>query len=191
MAAEPELMKHVDTWKHFEENELTHSAAHYLMAIDTLMRQNGYARVSDVARFLEVTTGSASVSLRSLKERGFVDVDANRFLQLTEAGAGLAHRVEVNRQMLIALFRDVIGVDGDSAEIDACKIEHLLSDMTRERLRIFLAFMRSEKKEARGVTRALREFEFECPGLESCDVCEETCQFADITEASKNQTPEP
>ena len=176
-------MSQTETWKHFEENDLTHSAAHYLMAIDALLRQQGYARVSDVARFLEVTTGSASVSLRTLKSRGLVEEDQNRFLQLSEGGAALAHRVEINRQMLITLFHEVFGVDPQAAEIDACKIEHLLSDETRERLRVFLAFMRSQTPEAEVLPEALRKFIFACPGIEECEVCEDQCQFTTLAEA--------
>jgi Mn-dependent DtxR family transcriptional regulator len=176
-------MSQTETWKHFEENDLTHSAAHYLMAIDALLRQQGYARVSDVARFLEVTTGSASVSLRTLKSRGLVEEDQNRFVQLSEAGAALAHRVEINRQMLITLFHNVFGVDPQAAEIDACKIEHLLSDETRERLRIFLAFTNSDNPEAKRLPDALREFTFQCPGPEECTVCEDECQFTTLAEA--------
>lgn len=176
-------MSQTETWKHFEENDLTHSAAHYLMAIDALLRQQGYARVSDVARFLEVTTGSASVAIRTLKDRGLVAEDANRFLQLSGSGAALAHRVEVNRQMLIALFEKVFGVNSEAAEIDACKIEHLLSDETRERLRIFLAFTNSDTPEAKALPSALHEFTFQCPGPEECEVCDDQCEFTGLTES--------
>jgi Mn-dependent DtxR family transcriptional regulator len=167
----------MDVWKQFDENPVTHSGAHYLMAVDTLLRQQGYARVSDVARFLEVTTGSASVSLKTLKQRGLIEEDHNRFLHLSQEGAAIAHRIQVNKQMLISLLRDVLGVPEESADIDACKIEHLLSDEVRKGLRTFLAFLRSGTPEANAMSSALKRFNFECPGVDECDLCEDTCQF--------------
>ncbi|MBN1478185.1 metal-dependent transcriptional regulator [Candidatus Sumerlaeota bacterium] len=167
----------MDVWKQFEENEVTHSGAHYLMAVETLLRQQGYARVSDVARFLEVTTGSASVSLKALKQRDLVIEDRNRFLQLSEEGAALAHKIEVNKQMLVTMLHQLLGVPREIAEIDACKIEHLLSDETRQCMRIFISFMKSPIGESLGLIEALRRFNFECPGPEACELCEDECAF--------------
>lgn len=167
----------MEIWKHFDQNVVTHSGAHYLMAVDGLLRQHGYARVSDVARFLEVTTGSASVSLKSLRQRGLVVEDKNRFLQLSEEGAALAHKIEVNRQMLVTLLSDFLGIPREIADVDACKTEHLLSDETRDRLRVFLAFMKSPTGKKLKVAEKLNKFHFECPGIDKCDVCEGDCQF--------------
>jgi Mn-dependent DtxR family transcriptional regulator len=46
-------------WREFERNDITHSAAHYLMAIDALREEYGYARVTDVADMLKVSRGAA------------------------------------------------------------------------------------------------------------------------------------
>ena len=53
-------------WKEFEENEISHSAAHYLLAIDELHEDMGYARSIDIARELDITAGSCSTGLKSL-----------------------------------------------------------------------------------------------------------------------------
>ena len=58
-----------DVWKEYESNEISHSVAHHLTAIHELMGDLGYARVSDVARALEITRGSASLTLKALKAR--------------------------------------------------------------------------------------------------------------------------
>ena len=60
-------------WKEFEQNPITHSAAHHLMAIGDLTQRLGYARVSDVAKQLKITRGSVSISLRGLKKDGLFD----------------------------------------------------------------------------------------------------------------------
>jgi Mn-dependent DtxR family transcriptional regulator len=127
-----------DVWKSFEENLLTHSAAHYLMTIRELLATQGYARVTDIARRMDITRGSCSISLKPLKKRGLVVEDANRFLSLSAEGRRLAEIVEQNDQLLQRLFREVLGVNADQAEVDACKIEHLLSIETSIKLKQFL-----------------------------------------------------
>ena len=75
-----------EVWRAYEENELSHSAAHHLMAIHQLRKEHGYARVSDIAKHLSITKGSVSTAMKHLKERGYVQEDPNRFLELTERG---------------------------------------------------------------------------------------------------------
>lgn len=58
-----------EVWKQFEENELSHSAAHYLLAIDEIIADNGYARSVDIARELDITPGSCSTGLKSLAKK--------------------------------------------------------------------------------------------------------------------------
>ncbi|MDZ7343262.1 MAG: metal-dependent transcriptional regulator [candidate division KSB1 bacterium] len=135
-------------WKSFEENAITHSAAHHLLAIHELLRRHGYARVTDVAKYLEISRGSASVTLKALKNRGYVIEDDNKFLRLTAAGEQLVQTVAANRQVLIAFLRDVLAVSPKQAEIDACKVEHLFSSETGERLVHFLDFLFSKETSA-------------------------------------------
>lgn len=131
-------MSQTKTWKHFEENELTHSAAHYLLTIHELLDARGYARVTDVARELSITTGSASTTLKSLRGRGLVTEDDNRFLTLSGEGNELARSVLERRALVQDFLARVLGVSKAQAEVDACKIEHLLSVETAGKLQKFL-----------------------------------------------------
>ena len=108
-----------EVWKEFEDNQLTHSAAHYLMTIHELLEEHGYARVTDIAKRLNITRGSCSISLKPLKRRGLVVEDENKFLLLSPEGLRLAEMVERNDELLESFLRDVLGVDSDQAEIDA------------------------------------------------------------------------
>lgn len=120
----------MEVWKEFHENEITHSAAHHLLAILELTQKRGYARVTDVAKFLDITTGSASTNLKSLKQKGFIDEDDNRFLALSVEGKKLAEAILSRRTILESFFKEVLGVSAHQAEVDACKTEHLLSKET-------------------------------------------------------------
>jgi DtxR family Mn-dependent transcriptional regulator len=132
-----------DVWKEFSDNEITHSAAHHLLAIIELIEKRGYARVSDVAKHLEITTGSASTNLRALKERQLVEEDDNKFLHLSTEGKKLAEGIRDRRIVIYDFLTDVLGVNKEQAEIDACKTEHLFSKETTSRM---LEYAKKNKK---------------------------------------------
>lgn len=163
-------------WKEYEANPLTHSAAHYLMTIRALLQERGYARVTDIARALNITRGSCSISLKPLKRRGLVREDDNKFMQLSAEGERLAQLVEKNDQALIALLHEVMGVEAEQAEIDACKIEHLLSLETSLKLASFLSFIQSGSKAVKAFMRELETFDVTCTGdVAQCEVCNTVC----------------
>ena len=124
------MADHRDFWKEFELNPITHSAAHHLVAIAELREKYGYARVSDVARLLEITRGSVSVTRKGLKQRGLVIEDDRRFLGLSESGRAIASSIQAKKRVMRKLFVEVLGVGEQQADIDTCKIEHLVSGET-------------------------------------------------------------
>jgi DtxR family transcriptional regulator, Mn-dependent transcriptional regulator len=135
----------MDVWKLFEENDLTHSAAHHLLAILELKQKRGYARVTDVARELNITTGSASTNLKSLKAKQLILEDENRFLNLSPQGESLAKAVIARKQIFEKFLVEVLGVSPEQAEIDACKTEHLISAETTKKLYSFVEHYRNER----------------------------------------------
>ena len=145
-------------WREYDQNPVSHSAAHHLVAIAELIEKYGYARVVDVASELGITRGSVSVTLKGLKSRGLVTEDERRHLGLSEEGARIARGVMAKKSVLMGLFTDLLGVPADQADQDTCKIEHLVSDETAERVSRALLFLRSGAKEAEEFIAALREF---------------------------------
>ena len=139
----------MDVWKEFDQQELSHSAVHHLVCIADLIDEYGYARVSDVARRLEITRGSASITLKRLKQKGFVDEDKRRFLRLSEEGKRITDLVKAKKKAMMRIFTDLLGVSEQQAEIDTCKIEHLISDETLRRATRFLEAVDHNSPEAR------------------------------------------
>lgn len=130
----------METWKEFEANELTHSAAHHLLAIDELGAQyGGWARVSDIAKELAITRGSVSINLRALKKRGYVITDEHRMVKLSPKGLEIVQGVKAKKAAFKTFLTDVLGIEEHQADVDSCKIEHLISDETTERLAEFVA----------------------------------------------------
>jgi DtxR family Mn-dependent transcriptional regulator len=127
-----------DVWKQFEENDITHSAAHHLLAIMELRESRGYARVTDVAKKLNITTGSASTNLKGLKNKGLIEEDDNRFLTLSTEGESIAKAIVFRNELVKEFFEKVLKVSPEQAEVDACKIEHLVSGETTSKLQKFM-----------------------------------------------------
>ena len=121
-------------WREYTYTNLSHSRAHYLMAIESLRADLGYARTTDVAEMLEVSRGAASMALAQLKKRGWVMEDPNRFLLLTDEGKRITELVANNFENLRRFFEQVLGMSKDQALADACKMEHLINIETGERL---------------------------------------------------------
>ena len=125
----------METWKHFEANRLTHSAAHHLCAIHEVgAKAGGWARVTDIAGILGVTRGTVSINLRALKAHGLVLADDRRMVRLSPRGHALVHEVRAKKAVLKSFLTGVLGLNERQAEVDSCKIEHLLSHATATRL---------------------------------------------------------
>ncbi len=165
-----------DQWKEFDQNPITHSAAHHLVAIAELHEEFGYARVSDVARSLEITRGSVSVTLKGLKQRGLVVEDERRFLGLSEIGQAIASSVQARKSVMKKLFIEVLGVNEEQADIDTCKIEHLISTNTAQHAARFLRYINGDKKAAALFSDGPPTLKEECCGSpEDCPCCEKVC----------------
>lgn len=165
----------METWKSFATNEVTHSAAHYLMAIAELREKPGYARVSDVARHLGITKGSTSTEIKGLKARGLVAEDENRFLLLTEVGKRIVRQIVQSHRTLQYFLAKILRVEPEQAKIDACKIEHLLSESTTSKLLQLVQLLRSDSPAAKAFQQELDRFHFECKSNESCSALGDDC----------------
>lgn len=146
---------HNQSWKEYKANEVSHSMAHYLVTLRDLHAARGYARVSDVAKELGVAKGTVSVQMRHLKEKGFVSEDENRHLQLTDVGDHAARQVCYNRASLIQFLSKVLDVDPEQAEVDACKMEHLLSARTGHQIHALVQFLLSNDRSAKSFLQSL------------------------------------
>jgi DtxR family Mn-dependent transcriptional regulator len=124
--------------QHTHDNDLTHSMVHYLLAIHKLKEKNGYARVTDIARELNLTKGSVSTAINNLKRKELVKEDDSKFLSLSHTGHDEVHRILTSRTLLYYFFKDFVQVSEENAHKDSCLMEHLLSDESREGLFQFM-----------------------------------------------------
>ena len=109
------------------------SSEDYLERILMLTQKNGSVRSIDIANDMGFSKPSVSVAMKKLKAKGYISVDDNGVITLTEEGHQIAEYV-LNKHNFLRDFLVSIGVSPEIAEDDACKIEHEISDETFQRL---------------------------------------------------------
>ena len=110
------------------------SGEDYLEAILVLQKQKGMVRSVDVARHMEVSKPSVCHAVATLKNGGFLTMDDGFFLHLTNIGREVAEQIyEKHRFFTERLI--AAGVDPETAEADACRIEHVISEESFRRLK--------------------------------------------------------
>ncbi len=175
----------METWKEFEANELTHSGAHHLLAIHEVgQHYGGWARVSDIARHLDITRGSVSVNLRTLKKRGLVLTDDHHLVSLSPEALQIVHGIMAKKAAVRAFLVEVLGVSESQAEIDSCKVEHLLSRSTGERLLHFIRFLMSDEELALVLKERFEKYPSQCADVDQCPMCDGHCLMAELEAAS-------
>jgi Mn-dependent DtxR family transcriptional regulator len=114
------------------------SAEMYLESIQVLLEKQPHVRAIDVAHETGYTKPSVSRAMGLLKKSGHIEVDENGYITLTEDGATLAKKI-LERHRLLTEFLLRIGVDAQTASDDACKMEHVISDETFEKIKAHAA----------------------------------------------------
>lgn len=112
------------------------SAEDYLEAILVLQEKNGYVRSIDIANELNYSKPSVSIAMKKLRNNGYIEMDENSFITLTDDGYKIANRIYERHRILTKLFIG-LGVSEETAATDACQIEHHLSDETWIKLKEF------------------------------------------------------
>ena len=103
------------------------SGEDYLEAVLVLQKQKGMVRSVDIARHMDVSKPSVCHAVATLKDGGFLTMDDGFFLHLTNIGREVAEQIyEKHRFFTERLI--AAGVDPETAEADACRIEHVISD---------------------------------------------------------------
>ena len=113
--------------------EILRASEDYLESMLMMKLKHGYIRSIDVAEHLGVTKPSVTYATRRLKESGHITMDKDGLITLTETGMAVAAKMLDRHKTLTAFltkFLIALGVDARTAEEDACKIEHDISQQT-------------------------------------------------------------
>ena len=110
------------------------SSEDYLEAMLMMSERHGYIRSIDIAAELHVTKPSVSYATKRLRENGYITMDREGLITLTDKGMEIAARIYERHKVLTALLIG-LGVDEKTAREDACKMEHDMSDETFEAIK--------------------------------------------------------
>ena len=110
------------------------SGEDYLEAVLVLQKKKGMVRSVDVARHMEVSKPSVCHAVATLRDGGFLTMDSDYFLHLTDVGREVAEQIYEKHRFFTEMLINA-GVDPITAERDACRIEHVVSKETFERLK--------------------------------------------------------
>ena len=106
--------------------KIQESAENYLETILILSQSGEPVRSIDIANRLSVTKPSVSVAMKNLRENGYILMDSNGYLSLTDKGMEIA-KTMYERHTLLSDWLMSLGVTRDPAIEDACRIEHVIS----------------------------------------------------------------
>ena len=112
------------------------SAEDYLETILILREKNGNIRSIDIVNKMNYSKPSISIAMKKLKSEDLVEMDLNGYITLTPRGEEIAKRI-YSRHKLLEKCLIAIGVDPDTAEEEACRIEHVIDDDTYHKINEF------------------------------------------------------
>ena len=112
------------------------SSEDYLETILILREQNGNVRSIDIVNKMNYSKPSISIAMKKLKSEGLVEMDLNGYITLTTRGDEIAQRI-YSRHRLLEKCLIAIGVDPETAEEEACRIEHVIDDDTYNKINAF------------------------------------------------------
>lgn len=120
---------------------LKESGEMYLETIYILTNSQNAVRSIDVAEYMNFTKPSVSRGVGLLKEQGYIAVDNDGYLTLTEEGVAAGEKIYERHTVLTELLK-AIGVDDETAVADACRIEHVISDKTFDSIKKYFSKLR-------------------------------------------------
>lgn len=109
--------------------QLQESGEMYLETILILSRENKFVRSIDICEYMGFSKPSVSRAVGLLKQGCLINVDKDGYITLTDEGAKIANKI-YDRHDMLTKFLTALGVSEETADKDACKIEHVLSDET-------------------------------------------------------------
>ncbi len=124
-----------------ESAGLTQALEDYLLTIYQFTQSHGFVRVKDIVRARNVKAGSVSPAMRRLSELGLVEYVQREYIKLTEAGEAEARKIFSRHELLSRFFHEILKMEHQESEEEACAMEHSLSETAMDRLVRFFEFL--------------------------------------------------
>jgi len=125
------------------KNELSSNIEDYLEAIYEIDITEDEVRVKDIAKKLGINPASVTEILYKMQDLDLAEHERYGKVTLTEKGQSVAKKIYTRHKVIVEFLTDILGVDKKQAEIDSCKIEHTVSDVTMKRMVKFIEFIQN------------------------------------------------
>ncbi|MFN4226778.1 MAG: metal-dependent transcriptional regulator [Candidatus Ratteibacteria bacterium] len=123
---------------------MTNSLEDYLEAIKILTIDKKVTRVKEISEFLDVRSSSVVNALNILKAKGYIKQEKYGYIELTKIGDKEATKILNKHRIVMKFLMNVLNVSEDTAKNDACKIEHIISEETLNKMLISLGKKKKE-----------------------------------------------
>ena len=120
---------------------LQESGEMYLETIHVLSKTNPHVRSIDISEHMGYSKPSVSRAVSILKQEGYIQVDADGYITLTDSGRAVAEKIFERHTMLSGILMR-LGVSPETAADDACRIEHAISDESFEAIKRHIQIMK-------------------------------------------------
>ncbi len=167
------------------EKQITSAMEDYLEAIFDLDQEKKVVRVKDIAKRLNVKMPTVTSMLKNLSKRGLVAYQKYEYVELTRKGLKVGREMRKRHEVLKDFLSRVLKIDAQTADEDACKMEHALSMDTFESLTDFMGFIQVCPRVGENWLVRFEEYRNEQWNPEKCIAHSESfsCEFAKRTEA--------
>ena len=122
-------------------SSLSESMENYLEVILALEKESKVARAKDIAARLQVQRGSVTGALKNLGEKGLINYEPYSFITLTSEGKRIAKEITHRHHVLKDFLFNVLQIDPETAEDNACRMEHAIDKKTIDRLILFIEYI--------------------------------------------------
>ena len=118
--------------------ELSKSREDYLEAICGICEEAKVARVTDIASHMSVSLASVNYALKALRKSGLIKHKRYGYIELTEKGSKIGNAIYKKHKLIRSFLINVLNVDKNIADRDACGIEHVVSEETCDKMQSYL-----------------------------------------------------
>jgi DtxR family transcriptional regulator, Mn-dependent transcriptional regulator len=161
------------------EKPLTSVMEDYLETIFDLDKDKKVVRVKDIARRMDVKMPTVTSMLKTLSQRGMVHYEKYEYVELTNDGADVGREMRRRHGILKKFLTDILKIDGETADDEACKMEHTLSPSTLDSLVDFMEFIQVCPRAGESWLKHFQEYRLHGHDPEKCkeQVKDFSCDF--------------
>lgn len=138
-------------------DKLTPSQEDYLETIYVESQKNGCAKVTDIAKLLDVKKASVTGALSNLSEKGLVNYEPYAPVTLTKSGVNAAKKILLRHEVMANFFKNILKLDEKEAVLNACRMEHVMTEEMFDRIHSFSHFIQDYAKHNREFNKRLED----------------------------------